>query len=666
MADNIDTKCINQIRAFCADVVQKADSGHPGAPMGMAPMAHALWTKVMNFNPSNPLWINRDRFVLSNGHACALLYTMLHLSGYPDFTLEELKRFRQIDSKTPGHPENHFPGIEVTTGPLGQGISNAVGLAIAQEHLAKTFNKPGFDVIDNYVYVFVGDGCLQEGIASEAASLAGHLGLGHLIVLYDDNQVTIDGSTSLSFTENVLQRFDSYGWHTAYVSDGDNDFNSILKAIDQAKNVKDKPSLIKVRTTIGWGSKNQGTAKVHGSPLGAEDIVQFKTKVNLNPKEFFYLSSELKAVYNSLKIKGPQLEEKWNSLFQSYAKAHPELATDLKRRFDRHLPNGWQDVLPRFKHSDKALATRQLSHEVLKKVSVIMPELIGGSADLAPSNLTLLPNTKDFQKDSKEGRNIRYGVREHGMAAISNGIAAYGALIPFNATFLNFIGYAMGAVILSALSHLRVIYIMTHDSIGLGEDGPTHQPVDKFMACRLVPNLLFIRPADGNEVSAAYYAAISNEKRPSVLALSRQGLPQLEGSSIEKALKGAYVLSDSSSQKPDVILVGTGSEVSICVDAAKTLDKDKKVSVRVVSMPCWELFEEQSKQYKDSVFLPSVPVVSIEAGVTLGWSKYATLSLGIDRFGISAPAKDVYERLGLTSSNLAEQALTILHGRARL
>lgn len=644
--------CINTIRALGADLPQAANSGHPGAPMGMAPMAHILWTEVMNYSPSNPKWYNRDRFILSNGHACALLYTMLHLTGYP-LTMDDLKHFRKVGSKTPGHPESHITeGVEVTTGPLGQGIANGVGMAIAQHHLAARFNKPNFPIVDNYTYVFCGDGCLQEGVSGEACSLAGHLGLGRLIVLYDDNLVTIDGHTDLSFTEDVKKRYEAYGWHVQEVADGNNDLDGIRNAIREAQRVTDKPSLIKVRTIIGFGSAKQGTAGVHGSPLGEDDLAAAKKKLGIDPAQKFFVPEEVRKLYNKFKPRGEQLEQAWNALLEGYSKEFPELASELKRRMSGALPDGWKDVLPRSKAGNPDKATRQLSGTCLNRLAELLPELVGGSADLNPSTLTYLTSSKDFQKNSPEGRNVRFGVREHGMAAICNGLAAYGGFIPFCATFLNFIGYAFGAVTLSALSQLQVIYVFTHDSIGLGEDGPTHQPTEKFLFSRGTPGLYFYRPCDGNETSAAYIAAISHRDNPAVLALSRQNLPALPGTSIEGALKGAYTIQDPAEGKPEVILVSTGSEVCLCTEAAAKL-ADKKV--RVVSMPSWELFEEQSDAYKAEVFLPGVPVISIEAGSTIGWSKYAHASIGIDGWGHSGPYKDVYAKLGITTQKLIEK-----------
>lgn len=647
--------CVNSLRAFCADVVQKANSGHPGAPMGMSPAAFVLFTKILKFNPLNPEWSARDRFVLSNGHACALLYSLLHLSGYKAWSMDVLKSFRQLDSIAAGHPENHFPGIEVSTGPLGQGISNAVGLAMSERHLAATFNKPELEIVNNFTYVFCGDGCLQEGVSGEAASLAGHLGLGKLIVVYDDNHITIDGETHLSFTEDVLKRYESYGWHTQHVTDGDNDTNAIEAALLAAQKVTDKPSIIKLTTTIGFGSAKQGTEGVHGSPLGAADITNLKTKFGLNPELSFNIAPEVATAFNHA-AKGEAAEAEWRALFAKYQAAHPTEAAEFLRREKKQLPEGWEKALPvDYKPGGAALATRKTSGNTLNALAGVLPELFGGSADLNPSTFTYLEKFKGFQKDSYEGRNVHFGVREHAMAAIMNGIAAYGFFIPFGSTFLNFLGYALGSFTLSALSGFQALYIFTHDSIGLGEDGPTHQSVEKFMLCRDTPNVHFIRPADGLETTAAYIAAIKNQHGPTLLALSRQNLPQNAGSSIEGALKGAYILSDTTPAggKPDIILCATGSEVEIAINAAA---KITDLKVRVVSFPCWELFEEQSQEYKESVFTQGVPVLSIEAGTIMGWSRYAHASIGMTTFGASAPAPQLYKKFGITVDNTVEKA----------
>ncbi|CAG8483796.1 10454_t:CDS:2 [Paraglomus occultum] len=595
--------------------------------------------------------INRDRFVLSNGHACALQYIMLHLTGY-DVTIDDLKQ-------TPGHPEAHLtPGVEVTTGPLGQGFANAVGLAISREHLAAVFNKPGFDLFSNYTYVITGDGCLQEGVASEAASLAGHLQLGNLIVLYDDNHISIDGNTELSFTEDVLKRFEAYGWHTQEITDGNNDLNGITTAVENAKKVTDKPSIIKIRTIIGIGSKNQGTEKVHGSPLNPDDIANIKTAFGFDSSKYFYIPDEVRQYWRSFSERGQKAENDWNDLLKSYKEKYPEEGADLTRRLSNKLPDNLAAVLPRYTPSDSALATRKLSEAVLNKIADIVPELIGGSADLTESNLTRWKTAVDFQHPSTnignyKGRYIRYGVREHAMAAAMNGIAAYGGLIPFGGTFLNFITYAWGAVRLSALTGFRVIYVMTHDSIGLGEDGPTHQPIETLAALRALPNILVLRPADGNETSGAYLAALKNPLRPSVLALTRQNLPQLQNSSVEKTLQGGYVLEEV--DNADITLVGTGSEVSLAVDAAKLL-KSEGIKPRVVSLPSFELFEEQSLEYRSSVFPDGVPIVSVEAMSTYGWDAYSHAHVGMRMFGASGPYKEVLKKYGFTPENVASKA----------
>ncbi|KAJ2829898.1 Transketolase [Coemansia furcata] len=665
MAD-INQLSINTIRVLAADMVQAANSGHPGAPMGCAPMAHVLFTRFLKANPKNSKWLNRDRFVLSNGHGCALQYVLLHLMGY-QVTLDDLKNFRQLGSKTPGHPENtHTDGIEVTTGPLGQGISNAVGMAIAERHLAATFNKPGFSVIDNTVYAIAGDGCLQEGVASEASSLAGHLELGNLIVLYDSNGIQIDGSTKLGFTEDVLKRYQSYGWHTLEVADGDNDLEGLTRAIEAAKAETNRPTLIKVETTIGFGAAKAGTEGVHGAPLGAESLAAVKALFNFDPAQKFSVSDAVYQYYAERAAEGARREEEWHALLAKYAQAHPELHAELVRRIEGRLPAGWEKALPRYTPEDKPVATRKLSETVINAIAGVVPELIGGSADLTGSNLTRWKGAVDFQPEATglgnyAGRYVRYGVREHGMAAISNGIAAYGANIPFASTFLNFISYAAGATRLSALSHLRVLYIMTHDSIGLGEDGPTHQPIETMAMLRATPNYLNFRPADGNEVSAAYLAALQHSDRPSVLSLTRQNLPQLEGSSIESALLGGYNLHTyGAGSKLDLLIVGTGSETSLAVDTAKLLAKENGLTVKVVSMPCLELFNAQSDEYRHSVLSPGVPSISVEALTTFGWHKYVHRPIGIDSFGASGPFDKLYNHFGLVPNVIATKALKLI------
>lgn len=658
--NDADMKAINTIRTLALDTVNKANSGHPGAPMGMAPVAHVLFSRYLNCNPADSKWINRDRFVLSNGHGCALQYVLLHLLGYK-VSIEDLKQFRQLDSITPGHPElGVTDGIEVTTGPLGQGFANAVGLAIAQAHLGATFNKDGFPIFDNYTYMFTGDGCLMEGVSGEAASLAGHLKLGNLIAIYDDNKISIDGNTDIAFTEDVAKRFESYDWQVIIVDNGDDDLEAMAKAIEQAKAETSKPSIIRLRTTIGYGSRDQGTHGVHGNPLKADDTVEIKKKFGFNPEEFFVVPDETKKIYGDVAKKGAEAQDKWNKLFAEYESKYPEEAKDIKRRTEGKLPEGWEKALPTFTPTDDAVASRKLSEVLLAKLSTVIPELVSGSADLTPSNLTRWKNAVDFQPKENglgdyTGRYIRYGVREHGMGAIANGIAAYGPnlMIPAIGTFLNFVSYAAGALRLSALSHQRVIWVATHDSIGLGEDGPTHQPIETVAHFRALPNCNVWRPADGNETSAAYYMALTSTHTPSVLALTRQNLPQLEGSSIEKANKGAYVLHEEANAA--ITLLATGSEVSLAVETAEVLKK-KGITARVVSMPCMEVFRQQEQDYKLSVLPDGAPILSIEAYSTFGWGEWSHAHAGINTFGASAPAKQVYNKFGLTGDALAARA----------
>ncbi|KAI9469837.1 MAG: transketolase [Benjaminiella poitrasii] len=668
MASNLDQKAVDTIRVLAADIVRKSNSGHPGAPMGCAPIAHVLFTKYLNANPKNPYFKNRDRFVLSNGHACALQYILLHLLGYK-VSMDDLKNFRQFGSKTPGHPERiDTEGIEVTTGPLGQGISNAVGLAAAEAQFAATYNRPGFELFNNYTYVILGDGCLQEGVSSEASSLAGHLKLGKLIAFYDDNHITIDGDTAVSFTEDVLKRYESYGWHVQTVGNGDSDYDSIAKAVEAAQKVTDKPSLIKIKTTIGYGSLLQGEEKVHGAPLAADDIKQLKQKFGFDPEQSFQVPNEIYDLYHKRAQQGAEVEDKWNQLFAQYKEKYPKEAAEIERRFSNTLPEGWEKALPRFTPADAPVATRKLSEGVLAAIEGQLPELIGGSADLTGSNLTRWKNAVDFQNPSTKlgdysGRYFRYGVREHGMFAIMNGLSAYGGIVPYGGTFLNFLTYGWGAARLSALGHMRVIYVMTHDSIGLGEDGPTHQPIETLALTRATPNMLTFRPADGNETSGSYLAAISNLTRPSVIALSRQNLPQLDGSSPEIVLKGAYVL--SADKNPQVVLIATGSEVAIAVDAAKAL-AHKNIAVQVVSMPCSELFDEQSDDYKLQVLPTGVPVVSVEALGTFGWERYSHAQVGMRTFGASGKAEDLYKHFKITPEDVAAKAESVIKHFAKL
>ncbi|OAQ80934.1 transketolase 1 [Purpureocillium lilacinum] len=660
----LDTKAINTIRLLAADATFHANSGHPGAPMGMAPVAHVLFNKFMKFNPKNPKWLNRDRFVLSNGHGCMLQYALLHLFGYA-LSIDDLKAFRSVDSITPGHPEAHdTPGIEVTTGPLGQGICNAVGLAMAQAHTAATFNKPNFNVVDNHTYCFLGDGCLMEGVSSEASSLAGHLQLGNLICIWDDNHISIDGDTNCAFTEDVAKRYEAYGWHVVTVEDGNGDKeDSLLRieaAINEAKKVTDKPSLIKLKTIIGFGSLKQGTHGVHGSPLKAEDIEQLKKKWGFKPEESFAVPKEVYDMYHKHSSEGAEAEQAWNALMDGYAKQFPKEHADLQRRLKGDLPEGWEKNLPTYTPSGAAVASRKLSETVLSKIEAAIPELFGGSADLTGSNLTRWKDAVDFQPESTglgnyAGRYVRYGVREHGMGAIMNGLAAYGTILPYGGTFLNFVSYAAGAVRLSALSQVRTIWVATHDSIGLGEDGPTHQPIETLAHFRALPNCMVWRPADGNETSAAYYVALTSKHTPSIMALSRQNLPQLEGSTIEKAIKGGYVLHEV--EGANITLVSTGSEVGICVDAAKYLAEKHNIKARIVSMPCFEVFDTQSKEYRLSVLPDGIPALSVEVMSTMGWERYTHEQFGINRFGASGAYKDVYKKFEFTPEGISKRAV---------
>jgi transketolase len=661
---SLEELCINSIRFLAIDAVEKANSGHPGLPMGAAPMAFVLWDRFMRYNPKNPAWFNRDRFILSAGHGCMLQYAMLYLTGYDGMTLDDLKEFRQWESKTPGHPENfQTEGVEVTTGPLGQGIANGVGMAMAEAHLAAQFNKPDCSIVDHYTYVILGDGCNMEGVSGEACSLAGHLGLGKLIALYDDNHISIDGSTDLAFTEDVGKRFEAYGWHVQHVENGNHDLDAIHKAIEAAKAVTDKPSLIKVTTTIGFGSPNKAnTHGVHGAALGADEVQATREHMGWNYPEFEVPEDALNHFRKAVD-RGAEYEKEWNELFLHYKTEYAEEAAVLERMMKGELPEGWDKSLPTYTPDDKADATRNQSGQILNALAGVLPELIGGSADLAPSNKTLLKSSKDFQKGAYENRNLRFGVREHGMGAICNGIALHGPeLIPYGATFLVFTDYMRASIRLSALSGAGVIWVMTHDSVGLGEDGPTHQPIEHIATLRAIPDLTVIRPADGNETAGAYKVAIEHRNSPTLLALSRQKLPNLAGTSIEGVMKGAYVLSDSDGT-PDVILIGTGSETFLCVDAAEKLRGEGK-KVRVVSMPSWELFDAQDEQYRESVLPKGVKKrLAVEAASSFGWCRYVGsegATIGIDRFGASSPGDVALEKFGYTVDNVVDRAKALL------
>ncbi|EDO15612.1 hypothetical protein Kpol_1006p8 [Vanderwaltozyma polyspora DSM 70294] len=654
-----DKLAVNTLRLLSAELPSAANSGHPGAPLGMSPAAHVLWTRFLRANPKNADWINRDRFVLSNGHAVAMLYSLLHLAGY-DYSIEDLKQFRQLGSKTPGHPEYELEGVEVTTGPLGQGVSNAVGLAIAQANLAATYNKPGFTLSDNYTYTFLGDGCLQEGVSSEACSLAGHLELGNLIAIYDDNKITIDGNTKVSFTEDVLKRYEAYGWEILKVDNGDEDLDAIYNAILQAKK-SNKPTIIQNRTTIGYGSLKAGSHDVHGSPLSADDMAQMKVKFGFDPNTHFAVPQEVYDLYQQrLTTPGMEANKQWDALFAEYQKKFPELGSELARRLKCELPANWDSFLPTYTPKDSALATRKLSEMCLQSIHNALPEMVGGSADLTPSNLTRWKEAVDFQPPSSglgdySGKYIRYGIREHAMGAILNGIAAFGANYrPYSGTFLNFVAYAAGAVRLSALSGHPITWVATHDSIGVGEDGPTHQPIETLAHFRAMPNLHVWRPADGNEVSAAYKCAMESQHSPNMLALTRQNLPHLAGSSIEKALKGGYVIEDVAN--PDIIFVATGSEVSLSIDAAKILAA-QNIKSRIVSMPDFLSFDRQPEEYRKSVLPDGVPILSVEVLTTFGWGKYSHQHIGLDRFGASGKAPEVFKYFGFSPDVVADKAM---------
>ncbi len=656
----LDALCVQTIRFLAADAVQAAKSGHPGMPMGMAPAAYVLWTKILKHNPANPRWPNRDRFVLSAGHGSTLLYSMLYLTGY-DMSLEDLKNFRQWGSKTPGHPECHLEvGIEVTTGPLGQGISNAVGMAIAQKHLASYFNKDEFAPIDYNIYVIASDGDLEEGVSAEASSLAGHLGLDNLIVIYDDNHISIDGDTKLAFTEDIAGRYKAYGWRVIVVDGDGTDLAAIEKAVKQANREKNRPTIIKLRTHIAYGSPNkQDTAGAHGAPLGEDEVRLTKEKFGWDPDKSFYVPEEVKAHMLEVRQRGIKAEKSWQRKFNKYAQQYPEPARQFTDAAEGKLSVNLDELLPKFE-LDKPIATRKASGAVLNAIMPKLPLILGGSADLTPSNLTRFEGAEDFQKDKRSGRYVRYGVREHAMGAIMNGISVGGLTRAYGGTFLVFSDYMRPAIRMAAMSKYPTIFIFTHDSIGVGEDGPTHQPVEHFAALRAIPNLLVFRPADANETAQAWKFTLEYRDGPVALLLTRQGLPVIDQSKYASAAglsKGAYVL--SSTDRPDVLLLASGSEISIALRAAEGLAKEN-IKVNVVSMPCWELFEKQSQQYKDLVLPPSVKArVGVEAGVELGWNKWLGdngIFIGMSSFGASAPQKICYEKFGITVDKTVEAA----------
>ena len=658
MTDDLQIRAINTIRFLAADAVQQANSGHPGLPMGAAAMAYTLWTRHLRHNPRNPKWPGRDRFILSGGHGSMLLYSLLHLTGY-DLSLDEIKNFRQFGSKTPGHPEYGLtPGVEVTTGPLGQGFGQGVGMAIAATHLAAEFNKPGHEIIQSYIYGIVTDGDLMEGVSSEAASLAGHLQLGRIIYLYDDNHISIDGSTDLAFTEDRAGRFEAYGWHVQQIGDG-NDVEAIDAALKAAK-ADPRPSLICARTIIGFGAPHkQGTAKAHGEALGDEELKAAKENLGWPVEPRFLIPGEVLEFYREAVERGRERETDWKMRFDAYKRIHPALGAELQRRLDGQLPDGWDSDLPSFPVDAKGMATRSSSGKVLNALSVKLPELVGGSADLTPSNNTKFEEAGDFEKDNPIGRYLRFGVREHGMGTALNGLNLFGGLIAYGGTFLIFSDYMKPAIRIAAISSIRSIFVFTHDSVGLGEDGPTHQPIEQLMALRAVPNLTVIRPADANEVAEAWRVAINRIHSPTALALTRQNVPTLEGTDRGMLSKGAYVLKDFG-EDPQLILIASGSEVSLIYEAAQKLFAEG-AAVRVVSFPSWELFDEQDDAYRESVFPKNVTArLAVEAGATLGWERYAKSVLGLDHYGASAPYKIIFEKFGFTVENVVAKAKELL------
>ena len=678
--DQLDQLAVDTIRTLSIDGVQQANSGHPGAPMGMAPMTYALWTRHLRHAPTNPAWPNRDRFVLSAGHASMLLYSMLHLTGYA-VSLDDVKAFRQWGSITPGHPEYGLtPGVEATTGPLGQGLTNAVGMAIAERRLAEEFNRDGHELIDHRTYVICSDGDLQEGLASEASSLAGHLKLGKLIALYDDNRIQLDGPTAWAFTEDVGARFEAYGWQVQHVEDG-NDLAAIDAAIEAAK-ADDRPSLIAVHTVIGYGSPNKaGSQKSHGAPLGPDEVRLTKEAYGWDPDRSFHVPEEAGELFRRAVPSGKALVAEWEAALNRYAAAYPAAATELRRRVAGRLPHGWDATLPGYATGSE-VATRNTSQEAIQALAATLPELFGGSADLSESNLTdVKAGGHDHFDAAHAGRNLRFGVREHAMGGIANGIAYHGAFLPYCATFLTFSDYMRGAVRIAALSGLHVTYVWTHDSVGLGEDGPTHQPVEHYAALRAIPNLWFVRPGDGNEAAAAWALAVERPTMagasagPVALAFTRQKLPTLTGTqelAREGVRRGGYVLREATGGTPQLILIGTGSELQLCVTAAAALEADG-IPTRVVSLPCWERFDAQDQAYRDRVLPPSVRKrVSVEAGVSMGWERWTGdegAIIGIDHFGASAPAGTIFKEFGFTTDRVADVGRRVvrdgLHGRLR-
>ena len=660
----IEQTAINTVRVLAADAVQKANSGHPGTPMGLAPVGHVLWTESMNYNPQNPEWVNRDRFILSAGHACMLQYSFLYLTGY-NISLDDIKNFRQLHSKTAGHPEyGLLAGIEVTTGPLGQGFANGVGFAIAQKFMASRYNKPGFDIFNYKIYAICSDGDMMEGVTAEAASLAGHLQLGNIIYLYDDNHITIEGNTDLAFSEDVQKRFEAYGWHVQVLPDG-NDIEALSEAINNAQKETDRPSLIKVRTHIGYGSPNKAdTASAHGSPLGEDEVKLVKENFGFDPDKYFEVPDEVLNYYREAGKRGIKKEKSWNELYKNYKEKYPELANEYELLSSGRLPQGWKEKLPVFKAGEK-IATRKASGKVLNAIADYLPTLIGGSADLAPSTDTDLEKYKSFSSTNPDGRIFHFGIREHAMGAILNGMALSKCIIPYGATFLIFSDYMRPPIRLAAIMKIRPIFIYTHDSIGLGEDGTTHQPVEQLIGLRSVPNLTVIRPADANETAHAWRVALEHSGGPVALILTRQGIPVIDQEKYTKANeleKGAYILSESE-KTPQIILIGTGSEVQLLIAAQEKL-KEQNIAARVVSMPSWELFEKQDETYKEKIFPKTLRKrLAVEAGSPLGWCKYVTDEgdvIGINQFGESAPGDEVMKEYGFTVENVVKRAKALL------
>lgn len=663
--ESIEQSGINTVRVLAADAVQKANSGHPGTPMALAPVGHVLWAREMNYNPRNPHWPNRDRFILSCGHACMLQYAYLFLTGY-DLNLNDIKNFRQLHSKTAGHPEyGLLEGIEVTTGPLGQGFANGVGMAIGQQILANRYNRPDFTLFDYNIYGICSDGDIMEGVCSEAASLAGHLKLGHIIYLYDDNQITIEGATSLAFNEDVSERFRGYGWHVQSVDDA-NDLDALTKAIDNARKETTRPSLIRVRSQIGYGSPNKmDTAEAHGSPLGEEEVKLVKENFGFDPDKHFDVPDDVLNFYREKGKAGIPKEQDWNELYKQYKEQYPAEAAEYELLSSGKLPNGWESKLPEFKADEKGMATRKASGKVLNAIASSLPLLVGGSADLGPSTDTTLNDYESFSSENHSGRNFHFGIREHAMGAILNGMALTRGITPYGATFLIFSDYMRPPLRLAAIMKIRPILVYTHDSIGLGEDGTTHQPVEQLLGLRSVPNFTVIRPADANEVTQAWRSALLHKDGPVAIILTRQNIPVFDRSKVASAegtLKGAYVLSDCEG-KPDIILMASGSEVQLILQAQEKL-KEENIKARVVSFPSWELFEAQDDAYKQSVFPDNIRKrLAVEAGSPLGWCKFVTDDgdvLGLDRFGESAPGKEIMKEFGFTVENVIKKAKEVL------